>query len=110
MQLHALDAWVRRSAVLTDREYLRHALLEAARAGGAKVVGEAFHVFPNGAVTGVLLLAQSHLSIHTWPELGLANIDLLSYGEVDGPEAMRVLCELLDVEQASATAVPRAVG
>ena len=41
----------------------------AAAAGGATVVGEEFYAFPNGAVTGVLLLAQSHLSIHTWPEL-----------------------------------------
>ena len=40
--------------------------------------------FPNGAVTGVLLLAQSHLSIHTWPELALANVDLLTCGDIDG--------------------------
>jgi S-adenosylmethionine decarboxylase len=110
MHLHALDARVRRRAVLTDREYLRQALFEAARTGGARVVGEAFHVFPNGAVTGVLLLAQSHLSIHTWPEFGLANVDLLSYGDVVGHEVTRVLCELLDVEEASVTQVPRAVG
>ena len=37
------------------------------------VLADEFYVFPNGAVTGVLLLAQSHLSIHTWPELLLAN-------------------------------------
>ena len=110
MRLHAVDAWVRRPEVLADLSCIRDALYTAARAGGAKVVGDAFHVFPNGAVTGVLLLAQSHLSIHTLPELSLANVDLLSYGEVNGDDVMRALCELLDVERAAVTAVPRAIG
>jgi S-adenosylmethionine decarboxylase len=110
MRLDALDAWVRRPALLTDREHLRDALLVAARAGGANVVGEAFHVFPNGALTGVLLLAQSHLSIHTWPEYGLANVDLLSYGDVDGREVTRTLCGLLDTDHVSLTSIPRAIG
>ena len=110
MRLHALDAWVRRPEVLADLSCIRDALYVAARAGGAKVVGDAFHVFPNGAVTGVLLLAQSHLSIHTWPEHALANVDLLSYGDVNGDDVTRALCELLDVERAVVTAVPRAIG
>ena len=110
MRLHALDAWVRRPEVLADLSCIRDALYVAARAGGAKVVGDAFYVFPNGAVTGVLLLAQSHLSIHTWPEHALANVDLLSYGDVNGDDVTRALCELLDVERAAVTAVPRAIG
>lgn len=110
MRLHALDAWVRRPEVLADLSCIRDALYVAARVGGAKVVGDAFHVFPNGAVTGVLLLAQSHLSIHTWPEHALANVDLLSYGDVNGDDVTRALCELLDVERAAVTAVPRAIG
>ena len=72
------------------RARLREILLAGAEAGGATVVGEEFHVFPNGAVTGVLVLAQSHLSIHTWPEFALANVDLLSYGHVRADEVLRV--------------------
>jgi S-adenosylmethionine decarboxylase len=109
MRLHALDAWVRDAAVLTDVERIRDILLAGAEAGGATVVGEEFHVFPNGAVTGVLLLAQSHLSIHTWPEFELANVDLLSYGQVRGDDALRVVCEGLDVVRAVVTCVPREI-
>jgi S-adenosylmethionine decarboxylase len=110
MRLYIMDAHLRDAAVLVDADELRSILLAAADAGGATVVGERFHVFPNGAVTGVLLLAQSHLSIHTWPELLLANIDLLSYGRVDGEAVMRVVGERLGVERATVESVWRGLG
>ena len=110
MLLHALDAWVRDPSVLTDRPRLRRLLRGAAEAGGAAVVGEEFFVFPNGAVTGVLVLAQSHLSIHTWPEHALANVDLLSYGDVRGEEVLRLICEGLDVVRFETTRITRAIG
>ena len=52
MRLHALDAWVRSPAALTDLPRLKETLYRAADAGGATVLGERFCVFPNGAVTG----------------------------------------------------------
>jgi S-adenosylmethionine decarboxylase len=110
MRLHALDAWVRSVPVLTDAIRLRAILRAGAHAGGATVLGEEFCIFPNGAVTGVLVLAQSHLSIHTWPEFALANVDLLSYGDVRGDEVLGTICELLDVERANVTCIPRAIG
>ena len=110
MRLHALDAWVRSAAVLTDVDRLEEILYAGAAAGRATVVGKEFYSFPNGAVTGVLVLAQSHLSIHTWPELLLANVDLLTYGNVDGDLVLRAICERLDVERANAVCIPRAVG
>jgi S-adenosylmethionine decarboxylase len=110
MRLHAMDAWVRAASVLTDAAGLRAVLHDAASAGGATVVGEGFYAFPNGAVTGVLLLAQSHLSIHTWPELALANIDLLTCGDIDGDLVLRTISERLDVERASVRCIRRALG
>jgi S-adenosylmethionine decarboxylase len=110
MHLHALDAWVRDPSVLTDLDRVTSILRAGAHAGRATVVGDEFHVFPNGAVTGVLVLAQSHLSIHTWPEFALANVDLLSYGAIDGQHVMRVIGELLDAERMHLTCIPRAVG
>jgi S-adenosylmethionine decarboxylase len=71
------------------------------------VLADEFYVFPNGAVTGVLLLAQSHLSIHTWPELLLANIDLLTYGDVDAEAVLDVLQTGLGAERLQVFAVAR---
>ncbi len=110
MRLHALDAWVRSASVLTDADRLKAILYSGAGAGGATVLGEQFCIFPNGAVTGVLVLGQSHLSIHTWPEFRLANIDLLSYGAVRGDDVLRAICDELDVERVNVTCVPRAIG
>jgi S-adenosylmethionine decarboxylase len=109
MRLYTMDAWVSDPAVLTDKPKLRAALLAGARAGHATVLGEEFCVFANGAVTGVLVLAQSHLSIHTWPELSLANVDLLSYGDVRGDAVLAEIRSRLGVERAVVSCVPRAV-
>ena len=110
MRLYAIDAWVCDAAVLTDANELNAALRAAADAGGATVVGEAFYAFPNGAVTGVLLLAQSHLSIHTWPELRLANIDLLTCGDIDGGVVLETIRGRLGVERASSRCIGRSLG
>ena len=109
MRLHAMDAWVRAASVLTDAGALKAALHAAAGAGGATVVGEKFYAFPNGAVTGVLLLAQSHLSIHTWPELALANIDLLTCGDIDTDVVLTTIRERLDVERAQVRCIRRSL-
>ncbi len=53
-------------------------------AGGGHVLDTSHVVFPNGAITLVLILAESHLSIHTWPEEDLIAIDLFSCGAIDG--------------------------
>ena len=109
MRLHAMDAWVRTPSVLTEAGELKAVLHAAAAAGGATVVGERFYTFPNGAVTGVLLLAQSHLSIHTWPELSLVNVDLLSCGDIDGEVVLRTIRVRLDVERASVRCIHRSL-
>ena len=109
MRLHAMDAWVRDASVLTDADELRTVLRAAATAGGATVVGEEFYAFPNGAVTGVLLLAQSHLTIHTWPELRLANVDLLTCGDIDGDVVLTTIRARLDVQRAHVRCIQRAL-
>jgi S-adenosylmethionine decarboxylase len=67
-------------ARLNDPAAIREIMLEAARRAGATVVGDIFHHFNPQGVTGVVLLAESHLAIHTWPELGRAALDLFTCG------------------------------
>jgi S-adenosylmethionine decarboxylase len=81
---YALDVWLSDIAILTDAPALRVVLRDAAAAGKAHVLNEAVHNFPNGAVTVALVLSQSHLTIHTWPEFRMANVDLLAYGLLNG--------------------------
>jgi len=62
--------------VMTDPQSLRTLCLEAVLAAGLTPVGELFHRFPPpGGVTGVVLLAESHLAVHTWPERGSVTLD-----------------------------------
>jgi S-adenosylmethionine decarboxylase len=74
--LHGIEA-----GLLFDADAI-HALLRAAAiAAGARILHGHFHTFgPEQGVTGVLLLAESHISIHTWPEAGFAAVDIFMCG------------------------------
>ncbi|MBN8505705.1 MAG: adenosylmethionine decarboxylase [Burkholderiales bacterium] len=67
-----------RGPLLTELPALRALLIEAVQGAGLSVVAERFHAFePAGSgVTGVVLLAESHLAVHTWPEQGAVTLDL----------------------------------
>ena len=61
----------------TDPDTLRRHCLQAVADAGLQAVGTLFHRFPApGGVTGVVLLAESHLALHTWPELGTVTLDV----------------------------------
>lgn len=64
------------STPMSDAQALRRVCVEAVHAVGLTPVGEIFHRFPApGGVTGVVLLAESHLAVHTWPEIGAVTLD-----------------------------------
>ncbi len=63
--------------LMTDADALRRFCLRAVADAGLQAVGELFHPFPApGGVTGMVLLAESHLAVHTWPELGAVTLDV----------------------------------
>jgi S-adenosylmethionine decarboxylase len=81
--MHLLvDLWEARK--LCDPAHIDASLQRAALAAGATILHSHFHHFsPNGGVSGVLVLAESHISIHTWPERDFAAVDIFMCGECD---------------------------
>ena len=74
-----VDLWG--ASNLADPAHIDRALRDAAEAAGATILHGHFHHFsPNGGVSGVLVLAESHISIHTWPERNFAAIDIFMCG------------------------------
>lgn len=66
--------------LLDDAHALEQLLLQAARAANATVIQSVFHRFSPYGVSGVVVIAESHLTIHTWPEYGYAAIDIFTCG------------------------------
>jgi S-adenosylmethionine decarboxylase len=90
--LHVVDATLPGGAPESGLARLRAAATTAVRAGGGHVLDSSHVIFPNGAVTLVLILAESHLAIHTWPEEDRIAVDLFSCGAID---ADRVIADLI---------------
>ena len=79
---------------LDDEDFVRSAISNAALRAGATLLNLISHHFQPHGVTGLALLAESHISIHTWPESGYAAVDVFTCGDHTMPEsACRVLVE-----------------
>jgi S-adenosylmethionine decarboxylase len=74
------------SARLDDEAFLRDAITTAAKRAGATLLNLITHRFEPQGVTGLALLAESHISIHTWPESGYAAVDVFTCGDHTMPE------------------------
>jgi S-adenosylmethionine decarboxylase len=81
LELYACDA-----SKLNDESFIRTTIATAAREAGATVLQLISHRFQPQGVTGLVLLAESHLSIHTWPESGYAAVDVFTCGDHTMPE------------------------
>ena len=83
--------------VMTDPDALRALCLQAVNAAGLQPVGELFHRFPApGGITGVVLLAESHLAVHTWPEIASVTLDVYvcNFGADNTQRAERLMAVL----------------
>jgi S-adenosylmethionine decarboxylase len=82
--------------VLNDLNFLKESLYAAATEAGATVLGESFHHFHPQGVSGVVIITESHLFIHTWPEYSYAAVDIFTCGDSSKPrKAAQFLIERL---------------
>ncbi len=85
---------------LADPEAIDRTLRHAAVAAGATILHSHFHHFsPNGGVSGVIVLAESHISIHTWPERNFAAVDIFMCGACDPHLAIPVMQRLFQADR-----------
>jgi S-adenosylmethionine decarboxylase proenzyme len=82
-----IDLWMPDGELLQTVEPLWSRLLAATRASGAEILHAYVHQFTPQGMSGLIMIAESHVSIHTWPEEGYLAMDILSCGHVD-PEVL----------------------
>jgi S-adenosylmethionine decarboxylase len=105
--LYAVDAKLTGASPVTDVARLTSLVSAAVAAGRGHVLDTSHVIFPNGAITLVLILAESHLSIHTWPEEDLIAIDLFSCGAIDGEAVISGLTRSLRLDAVSVRRLSR---
>ncbi|HHW00375.1 MAG TPA: S-adenosylmethionine decarboxylase proenzyme [Clostridiaceae bacterium] len=98
------------SCILNDRNLIEKIMVESALEAGAEIREVAFHKFSPQGVSGVVVISESHLSIHTWPELGYAAVDVFTCGDkVDPWIACNYLTEKFSAKHMTATEVKRGI-
>ena len=96
---------------LADPEFIAQSMLQAAQISGATVVTHSFHHFAPLGVSGVVIISESHLAIHTWPEHGFAAVDYFTCGSrIDMTRGLEVLKEALGAEIMEVKSVERGPG
>ena len=85
VHLH-LELWECCDNVLNEPQTVLDALASAAEKANCTVVEKVIHQFSPQGVSGVVVLAESHISVHTWPELGYAALDVFTCGDQCMPE------------------------
>ncbi|MHA7582128.1 adenosylmethionine decarboxylase [Paenibacillus vandeheii] len=107
----AVDVWGVDFDLLNSAEYLQAQLVEAAEACGATVMSVQSKQFEPQGATVLVLLSESHLSIHTYPERGFAAIDCYTCGETVDPQlAIDYLVSVLNPEKTYAKKLIRGLG
>jgi S-adenosylmethionine decarboxylase len=94
--------------VLNDIALVENIMVNAALEAGAEVREVVFHKFSPQGVSGVVVISESHLAIHTWPELGYAAVDVFTCGESVNPwDACNYLAEKFGATHVTASEVKR---
>lgn len=97
-----------RFGILNDVEAVQNIMVNAALEAGAEVREFVFHKFSPQGVSGVVVISESHLAIHTWPELGYAAVDVFTCGDKVNPwDACNYVAEKFGADYVDASELKR---
>lgn len=95
---------------LNNLQIIEKIMVKAALAAGADVREVAFHKFSPQGISGVVVISESHLAIHTWPEYGYAALDVFTCGEkVDPWDACNFIVREFQAKNMTATEIRRGI-
>jgi len=96
--------------ILEDLESVQTILVNAAKKANATIINVNFHKFSPFGVSGVVVIAESHLAIHTWPEYKFAAVDVFTCGDTIKPEvAAQYIIEALECKVPSIVEMKRGI-
>jgi S-adenosylmethionine decarboxylase len=95
---------------LNNMELIEQVFVDAALKSGAEVREVAFHKFAPQGVSGVVIISESHLTIHSFPEHGYASIDVYTCGDLDPNIAADYIAEALNAQTRENIEIPRGMG
>ena len=99
-----------KNVAVYNRDKVEKYMIDSALECGATIVQKCFHMFNPYGVSGVVIIAESHLAIHTWPELGYAAVDLFTCGSKCDPKvAYEFLKKKFSSKRASFTELKRGI-
>jgi S-adenosylmethionine decarboxylase len=105
------ELWGCDSEKLNDMNFIEQLFVEAALKAGAEIREVAFHKFAPHGVSGVVIISESHLTIHSFPEHGYASIDVYTCGDrIDPNVAADYISEALGATKRENLEVPRGMG
>jgi len=95
---------------INDLEKIEKMMLEAVRISRATALTQSFHKFSPHGVSGVVVISESHFSIHTWPEYGYCALDIFTCGtEIESEKALDFLEAEFEADSISVTEVKRGI-
>ena len=98
------------SEILKDLGKVKEALVSAAKEAKATIIDVSFHEFNPFGISGMVVIAESHLSIHTWPEYAYAAVDIFTCGDIIKPEiAARYLIDCFESKNPSIVEMKRGI-
>lgn len=105
------ELWECNKDKLNDMNLIEQVFVNAALKAGAEVREVAFHKFAPFGVSGVVIISESHLTIHSFPEHGYASIDVYTCGDTINPNvAAEFIAEALEAKKSEKAELPRGMG